>query len=57
VPLADEPVFFGREGFGDLGYAYGSAYAEAGQALAMGDQGDVLLGAPGAWNWTGTLTV
>jgi len=57
VPLEKEKVFFGREGVSDDDYAYGATYAEAGFSLAKGSFGDVLLGTPGAWNWTGTVTM
>ena len=48
-------MFLGREGYKN-GYFYGTTYAEAGMAMveSAGEEG-VLLGAPGAWNWTGTV--
>ncbi len=55
VPLSEEPVFFNRDGHGTNGYAYGSAYAQAGVSLARVEGMDqVVMGAPGAWNWSGT---
>ncbi len=60
VPLEDEPVFFGRDGYGQSGYAYGAAYAQAGMSVGKVGAGagagasGLALGAPGAWNWTGT---
>lgn len=53
VPLVDMPVFFGRKSY-EGEYAYGSAYSEAGFSLHASDD-QMFLGAPGAWNWTGTL--
>ena len=53
VPLHGEKVFFGRKGVNNE-YAYGTTYAEAGMALHMADD-EMFLGAPGAWNWTGTM--
>ena len=50
-------MFGGRDGYKN-GYFYGTTYAEAGMDMvesASGEQEGVLLGAPGAWNWTGTV--
>ena len=53
IPLEDNPVFFGRQGVGN-NYGYGTLYAQAGMSLHMSED-DILIGAPGAWNWTGTM--
>ena len=53
IPLEERQVFFGRQGVGNE-YGYGTLYAQAGMALHSAEE-DVLIGAPGAWNWTGTL--
>lgn len=59
VPLGNhEPIFYGRDGYRGQGYIYGTVYAETGQSLHYDRQDDrVLLGSPGAWNWTGTMVV
>jgi hypothetical protein len=37
-------------------YAYGTVYAELGMSIHFDPEEKLLLyGAPGAWNWTGTL--
>ena len=35
-------------------YVYGTTYAEAGMSLHVADN-EMLVGAPGSWNWTGTF--
>ncbi len=55
VPLADKPVFFGRKNVSNE-YAYGTTYAQLGMSVHL-REGAVLFGAPGAWNWTGTVAV
>ena len=55
IPLEYDRVFFGRDGL-DGEYAYGTTYAEAGISLHR-EGGEVVMGAPGAWNWTGTMVV
>ena len=48
-------MFGGRDGYKN-GYFYGTTYAEAGMSMVETDGGEgVLMGAPGAWNWTGTV--
>ncbi|TRY78010.1 hypothetical protein TCAL_09312 [Tigriopus californicus] len=54
VPLDKKPVFFGRAVYGEKEYAYGATYSETGFSLHASDD-DMFMGAPGAWNWTGTM--
>ena len=56
IPLEDKPVFFGRPGFTNE-YAYGTAYAEMGMSMHALEDGSMMFGAPGAWNWTGSTVV
>lgn len=55
IPLEGKPVFFGREGYANA-YSYGTVYSQLGMALLHGED-HVAFGAPGTWNWTGSLTV
>ena len=58
IPLENHaPIFFGRGKMYNE-YAYGTVYSELGMAINY-DAADnrVLFGAPGSWNWTGTIVV
>ena len=56
-PQDTDDAFFGRRGHPD-GFAYGRVYAQAGMSLAYDeDQARMVFGAPGAWDWSGTVVV
>ncbi|CAB4062559.1 unnamed protein product [Lepeophtheirus salmonis] len=53
IPLENSTMFYGWKKF-KSDYPYGALYAQAGMSIFR-DNERVYLGAPGAWNWTGSI--
>ena len=58
IPLKDKQRFFGRSGYNFDDYGYGTVYSQAGISFSYDYENNrTLFGAPGSWDWSGTLVV